>query len=86
MFGDNKTVVDSSMMIVSRLHKRHVMLSYHRAREAIAANIMNILHFVHIPGVINPVDTLSKAWGYTQVKVMLKVLLFWEGDTEVIDD
>jgi hypothetical protein len=71
MFGDNKTVVDSSMMIASRLHKRHVLLSF--------------VH--HIPGAINPADILSKAWGYTpQVKVMLKALLFWEVDTEVIDD
>lgn len=78
MFGDNKTVVDSSMSIASRLHKRHIMLSYHRVREAIAAGV---LYFIHLPGAYNPADILSKAWGYQQVWVMLKALLFWEGDT-----
>jgi hypothetical protein len=32
MFGDNKSVVDSSMQVHSKLHKRHTMLSYHRVR------------------------------------------------------
>ena len=30
---------------------------------------------------LNPADILSKAWGYQQVWIMLKALLFWEGDT-----
>ena len=82
MFGDNRTVVDSSMSVASRLHKRHIMLSYHRVREAIAAGI---LYFIHLPGAFNPADILSKAWGYQQVWVMLKALLFWEGDTMEIE-
>ena len=61
MFGDNRTVVDSSMGIASRLHKRHIILSYHRVREAIAAGV---LYFIHLPGALNPADILSKAWGY----------------------
>jgi hypothetical protein len=82
LFGDNRTVVDSSMGIASRLHKRHIILSYHRVREAIAAGI---LYFIHLPGALNPADILSKAWGYQQVWVMLKALLFWEGDTMDIE-
>eukprot|EP00934_Nitzschia_sp_Nitz4_P005326 Nitzschia sp. Nitz4//scaffold469_size5734//5037//5528//NITZ4_009207-RA/size5734-processed-gene-0.6-mRNA-1//1//CDS//3329552522//5316//frame0 len=39
-FGDNKTVVESASLPKSRLHKRHVLLSYHRVREAIAAKII----------------------------------------------
>jgi hypothetical protein len=81
MFGDNKTVVDSSVNVVSRLHKRHIILSYHRVREAIAAGIVA---FVHVPGALNPADILSKAWGYQQVRMMLKALMFWEGDTLAI--
>jgi hypothetical protein len=30
---------------------------------------------------INPVDILSKHWGYSQIKERLKSLLFWQGDT-----
>ena len=40
MFGDNKSVVMSSTIPQSILNKRHNMLSYHRAIEAIAALIL----------------------------------------------
>jgi len=82
LFGDNKTVVDSSANPASKLSKRHVLLSYHRVREAIAAGILN---FIFIPGSINPADIMSKAWGYQAVWPMLKALLFWEGNTMSID-
>ena len=82
MFGDNKSVVNSSMDLTSRLHKRHMILSYHRVREAIAANI---LKFNYLPGKYNPADIQSKAWGYQQVWIMLKAILFWEGDTNEIE-
>jgi hypothetical protein len=57
MFGDNKSVVDSSMQLNAKLHKRHTMLSFHRGREAIAAGIL-VFHF--IPGDDIPADILSK--------------------------
>jgi len=78
MFGDNKTVVDSSSTPNAKLHKRHTMLSFHRVREAIAFGICN---FFHIDGDINPADIVSKHWSYTKVKNMLKPLLFWSGNT-----
>eukprot|EP00934_Nitzschia_sp_Nitz4_P003079 Nitzschia sp. Nitz4//scaffold505_size5549//4762//5427//NITZ4_009218-RA/size5549-processed-gene-0.1-mRNA-1//-1//CDS//3329553609//3069//frame0 len=82
-FGDNKTVVDSASLPKSKLHKRHVILSYHRVREAIAAKI---LRFFHIPGDINPADILSKAWGYQQVWPILRPILFWYGDTQTLSE
>ena len=78
MFGDNETVVGSSSVPHARLHKRHVLLSFHRVREAIAAKVIK---FIHIPGASNPADILSKAWGYRQIWDVLKPILFWEGDT-----
>ena len=83
MFGDNKTVVDSSCKPKSKLHKRHVLLSYHRVREAIAAKVIK---FVFIDGNINPADILSKLWGYQQIKTRLKAMLFWKGDTADISE
>jgi hypothetical protein len=82
MFGDNKSVVDSSMQLNAKLHKRHTMLSFHRVREAIASSMVS---FYFIPGEDNPADILSKHWGYTQVRDRLKSLLFWKGDTGMID-
>jgi hypothetical protein len=82
MFGDNKSVVDSSMQVVNaKLHKRHTMLSFHRVREAIASGMIG---FYFIPGDTNPADILSKHWGYAQVWPQLKALLFWKGDTASI--
>ena len=84
MFGDNKSVVDSSSKPHAVLHKRHTALSFHRVREAIASKI---IVFYHINGNINPADILSKHWGYQQIWPMLQALLFWQGDTmELYDD
>ena len=83
MFGDNKSVVDSSVMPHSRLHKRHMALAFHRVREAIAAKIVA---FYHIGGDENVADILSKHWGYSSIWPLLKPLLFWQGDTiEVVE-
>ena len=78
LFGDNQSVVNSGNTPHNNLHKRHLILSFHRVREAVAAAIVR---FHYIPGKVNPADLLSKIWGYQQVKERLRTLLFWEGDT-----
>jgi hypothetical protein len=59
MFGDSKSLVDSSMEHHAKLHKRHTMLSFHCVREAIASDsrilfyprrASGILGFYFIPG------------------------------------
>ena len=57
MFGDNESVVLSSMNFTTKLHKRHNELSSHRAKESIAADICR---FHYLPGKINTVDVLGK--------------------------
>ena len=44
MFGDNKSVVNSSNIPTDMLHKWHIMLSWHRVREWIAAKILQFAH------------------------------------------
>ena len=83
MFGDNKSVVDSSTKIDAKLHKRHTALSFHRVREAIASGYVG---FYFIKGSTNPADILSKHWGYSDVWKLLRPLLFWRGDTADIED
>ena len=78
MFGDNQSVVKSCSIPQGKIHKRHMILSYHHIREAIAALI---LRFYHIYGDSNPANILSKAWGYQQVWGTLRPLLFLEGNT-----
>jgi hypothetical protein len=83
MFGDNESVVKNSTVPHSQLKKRHIALSYHRVREAIASGIV-VFH--HIRGVLNPADILSKHWGWAQVCKVLTPLLFWHGETNIISD
>jgi hypothetical protein len=78
MFGDNKSVIDSSTFPHAKLHKRHNALSFHRVREAVAAKVISIYH---LAGEYNPADILSKHWGYQQIWRILQPLLFYQGDT-----
>jgi hypothetical protein len=78
VFGDNKTVVDSSTIPHAKLHKHHNALSFHCVRGAIAAKFNEMYH---INGIFNPADILSKHWAYPQVWHNLKPLLFYQGDT-----
>jgi hypothetical protein len=83
MFGDNQSVVTSATVPQSKLNKRHVALSYHRTREAIATKQ---LEFYHIHGDINPSDMLSKFAGYPQFWPILRSLLFWGVNSKTIPD
>ena len=78
MFGDNKSIVDSSLTPNVKLTKRHNMLSFHWTREAIA---FGICVFNHIDGDLNPADILSKHWSYGKIRHLLKPLMFYSGDT-----
>jgi len=78
MFGDNESVVNSSINPHSRLHKRHTLLSYHFVREAIASGTYV---FLHISGENNPADILSKHWAWISVWHMLRLIFYIEGDT-----
>ncbi|GAX11913.1 hypothetical protein FisN_UnNu034 [Fistulifera solaris] len=84
LFGDNKSVVDSSVLPGSKLHKRHTMLSYHRVREAIASGI---IEFHYIPGELNAADLLSKHWSYAKTwKLILRPLLFLVGGKPIDEE
>ena len=84
MFGDNESVVNTASAPHSKLSKRHVALSYHRTREAIAAGITS---FLHIPGKANPSDILSKHWDMPSVWNVLQPLMFYiDPKAEGVDD
>jgi hypothetical protein len=57
-------MVDSLMMLHSKLHKHHNVLSYHCLHEAIASGVFS---FHHLPGEINPANILSKHWSYQKL-------------------
>ena len=79
IFGDNESVVNSSMQVHAKLHNAILCsLSIKGVQETIAAGLVN---FQFICGKNNPANILSKHWGYSQVWTQLKTLLFWHGDT-----
>ena len=59
VFGDNESVVNSVSIPHTKLHKYHIVLSFHRVREFIAARVMI---FKFLVGKDNPDDILSKHW------------------------
>jgi hypothetical protein len=78
MFGDNQSVITNSTLPHSQLNKRHIALSYHKVREAIASKMVG---FFKISGKINPSDIMSKHWAYSKVRETLLPLLFRRGET-----
>ena len=57
MFGYNKSVVDSSMNPNRKIHKRHIVLSFHRVRGSIA-DVIVTYQFIEVKYV--PKDSLNK--------------------------
>ena len=47
---------------------------------------LEFLGFYWIDGSKNPADVLSKHWKFHDVWPTLKTIMFWRGDTSVIDD
>jgi len=78
MFGDNQSVVESSVTPHAKLNKRHTMLSFHKVREAIA---LKMIRFHHIFGSANLADILSKHWSHASIWPQLQPILFFPGDT-----
>ena len=78
MFGNNKLLVNSAMQFGARLHKRRIVLSFHRVCEAIAANIYR---FTYLNTTKIATDVFSRHWGYSCVWKLLRPTLFWHGDT-----
>ena len=78
MFGDNKSVITSGAIPHLTLGKRWNALSYHHVREAVAGGWVR---FEHIPGTENPADVLTKPLPWFSLKIFVKLLLPWKGDT-----
>jgi len=81
MFGDNKSVVDTTTIPTHKLTKRHSFLAFHRVREALAAGY---LYFYHLDGKYNPADILSKHWAHHAIWGQLQAVMFFPGDVRTL--
>ena len=79
LFGDNKAVVDSSVIPDYNLKKRHHALCFHRVHEAVASEIVK---YYHISGDENPADVLTKFLPHAKWWPLMKPLLHWLDVTE----
>ena len=73
MLGDNMSVVLNTTVPASVLKKKHCAISYHRVREAIAANIVR---FAHVRSEENIADILTKPVNKTTFYHLSKKVLF----------
>ena len=81
LFGDNRSVVTSATLPHSTLTKRHNILAFHRAREAIAAILMA---FYWIQSAYNLSHVLSKHWDHRTVYPMILKLFITRGNITLL--
>jgi hypothetical protein len=74
LFCDNKAFVDSSVIPSYQLKKRHNILSWHTVCQAVACNIVRI---VHIDSKNNPADILTKNRSSRQWYELCTPIIFW---------
>lgn len=59
------------------LRKRHNIISFHRVREAVVANIVKLYH---LPSEENPADIMTKHRSSDTWFRLMKPFLFWPSD------
>ena len=72
-FGDNLSMIKTATIPNYKLAKRHNIMNFHRVRQVQSADIVR---FVHMNGVDNPADILTKYRSCTQWFGKLKSLIF----------
>ena len=73
LFGDNKAMINSSMIPEGKLTKRSIALAYHKVREQVANGSM---YYFHIDGKVNISDCLTKSLNRTVLWKLIKPVLF----------
>jgi hypothetical protein len=81
--GDNKSVMTNIGQADSQLQKKHVAISYHLVREAVASGIIQPFH---LAGKYNPSDILTKMIATDDFHRHSRTLLTTTPDRENSDD
>ncbi|MGH3053743.1 MAG: Ty1/Copia family ribonuclease HI, partial [Gaiellaceae bacterium] len=75
VFGDNLAVVTNATEPASMLKKKHLGISYHLVREAVAAGIITVYH---ISSEENPANPLTKSEKVANLKI-IEEMFFYPG-------
>ena len=78
LLGDNRGMIQNASMMSSQLKKKHNAIAYHRVRECVAANIIQ-LGFVRSEN--NFADICTKALNGPKIHRFTKDLLFRTSDS-----
>ena len=73
LLGDNMSVVLNTTVPSSVLKKKHLSLSYHRIKEAVA---MEIMKFAHVKSTENYADILTKPLSNPKFHAIAGPLIF----------
>jgi hypothetical protein len=74
MFGDNKSMINSTAGSAGHLMKQHLILSWHQLCEKVA---MGMVHYLHIGSKENIADCLTKHLAHTPMWALIKEHLFY---------
>ena len=78
VFGDNQSMINSSMLPEGRLTKRASALSFHRVREQVC---MGVVYLFHIAGNLNITDCMTKFLSARMLHPLIQPVLFRKGET-----
>ena len=82
VWGDNKSMIDSSTIPKARLHKRHNILSFHYVRSMISQGYINLQH---LASELNFADVLTKNWSYqTSHYELIQPVFYHSGNTAAL--
>ncbi|MGH7955112.1 MAG: Ty1/Copia family ribonuclease HI, partial [Gloeomargaritales cyanobacterium] len=73
VFGDNLAVVTNASFASSMLKKKHLGISYHLVREAVAAVIISVYH---ISSEDNPANPLTKSEKLANLKILEEMFFY----------
>ena len=82
VWGDNKSMIDSSTIPESKLNKRHNILSFHFVRSMISRGYINLRH---IASGWNFSDILTKNWSYqSSYRELIQPVFHHAGNTAAL--
>ena len=78
LLGDNKGMIQNTLIMSSQLNKKHNAIAYHRVQESVAADIIKI---GHVRSEYNYAGNCTKALNGPKLHGLSKDLLFWTSDS-----
>ena len=84
IWGDNQSMINGSTIPDAKLHKRHIILSFHNARSMVSRGYINT-NMLRSASKYNFSGILTKHWGFlTTYYELIQPVLHHKGYTTVL--